>query len=81
MTNFWAVMTDITLVGSYRHVLFTAFLTSTMLHARRARPGICARARPRSLLRQDIARSAKLALIVALVAVVATCSSATTRQR
>ena len=31
MTNFWAVMTNSTLIGSFLHVLFSALVTSTML--------------------------------------------------
>ena len=31
MTNFWAVMTNSTLIGSFLHVLFSALVTATML--------------------------------------------------
>jgi cytochrome d ubiquinol oxidase subunit I len=72
MTNFWAVMTNSTLIGSFLHVFFAALVTSTMLvlgvsawHLRRDRragqaPGTV------------FAASAKLAIIIGAVAIVAT---------
>jgi len=93
MTNFWAVMTNSTLIGSFLHVLFAAILTAAMLilgvsawhllrDGRRVRPARSlvpaavdddppARA-PGHSVDPVFATSAKLALVVAAIAVVAT---------
>jgi cytochrome d ubiquinol oxidase subunit I len=63
MTNFWAVMTNSTLVGSFLHVLFSALVTSALLIL-----GVSAMEAPQPVF----AASAKLALVVGSVAIVAT---------
>ncbi|MGO9583626.1 MAG: cytochrome ubiquinol oxidase subunit I [Acidimicrobiales bacterium] len=72
MTNFWAVMTNSTLIGSFLHVFFAALVTSTMLvlgvsawHLRRDR-------RSGQAPEAVFAASAKLAIIIGVVAIVAT---------
>ncbi len=72
MTNFWAVMSNSTLISSFLHVLTAALVTAAMLvlgvsawHLRRAQK---AGDRPHPVF----STSAKLALIIGSVAVVAT---------
>ena len=72
MTNFWAVMTNSTLISSFLHVLTAALVTAAMLmlgisawHLRRSQK---AGADPHPVF----SASAKLALIVGVIAVVAT---------
>ena len=72
MTNFWAVMTNSTLIGSFLHVFFAALVTSTMLvlgvsawHLRRDR-------RAGQAPETVFAASAKLAIVIGAVGIVAT---------
>jgi cytochrome d ubiquinol oxidase subunit I len=72
MTNFWAVMTNSTLVGSFLHVFFSALVTAAMLVL-----GVSAwhllRARAADPDKSGVfAASAKLAMIIGAVAIVAT---------
>jgi cytochrome d ubiquinol oxidase subunit I len=88
MTNFWAVMTNSTLIGSFLHVLFAAILTAAMLvlgvsawhilrDRRRAPDGepaaaVAAAEAPERAVDPVFAASAKMALIIAAIAIVAT---------
>ena len=72
MTNFWAVMTNSTLVGSFFHVVSAAIATTTMLilgvsawHLLRAHRG-------GDTVHPAFVTSAKLAVIVGSIAIVAT---------
>jgi cytochrome d ubiquinol oxidase subunit I len=72
MTNFWAVMTNSTLIGSFLHVLFSALVTSTMLILGVSAWHLLKDRRAGHAPQQVFATSAKLALVVGAVAIVAT---------
>ena len=72
MTNFWAVMTNSTLIGSFLHVLFSALVTSTMLILGVSGWHLLKDRRAGHAPRPVFATSAKLALVVGVVAIVAT---------
>jgi len=72
MTNFWAVMTNSTLIGSFLHVLFSALVTSTMLVLGVSAWHLLKDRRAGHPARPVFASSAKLALVVGSVAIVAT---------
>ncbi len=72
MTNFWAVMTNSTLVGSFLHVVFAAILTAAMLMLGVGAWHLLKGRREQVAPSPVFASSAKLALIVGSVAVVAT---------
>jgi cytochrome d ubiquinol oxidase subunit I len=72
MTNFWAVMTNSTLVGSFLHVLFSALVTSALLILGVSAWHLLKDQRAREAHQPVFAASAKLALVVGSVAIVAT---------
>jgi cytochrome d ubiquinol oxidase subunit I len=72
MTNFWAVMTNSTLIGSFLHVLFSALVTSTMLILGVSAWHLLKDRRAGHAPQQVFATSAKVALVVGTVAIVAT---------
>ncbi|MGO9406353.1 MAG: cytochrome ubiquinol oxidase subunit I, partial [Acidimicrobiales bacterium] len=72
MTNFWAVMTNSTLIGSFLHVFFSALVTSTMLLLGVSAWHLLKDRRAAHAPQQVFATSAKLALVVGAVAIVAT---------
>jgi len=71
MTNFWAVMTNSTLIGSFLHVLFSALVTATMLMLGISAWHLLKSHRAGSEPHPVFATSAKLAMIVGSVAIVA----------
>ena len=80
MTNFWAVMTNSTLIGSFLHVLFSALVTATMLLLGVSAWHLLQDQRAGHAPEPVFATSAKLALVVASSPSSPRCSSATTRQ-
>ena len=72
MTNFWAVMTNSTLIGSFLHVLFSALVTSTMLILGVSAWHLLKDRRAGHAPQQVFATSARLAVVVGIVAIVAT---------
>ena len=72
MTNFWAVMTNSTLIGSFLHVLFSAIVTSTMLLIGVSAWHLLKDRRAGRTPQRVFATSAKLALVVGAIAIVAT---------
>ncbi len=72
MTNFWAVMTNSTLVGSFLHVLFSALVTSALLILGVSAWHLLKDRRAMEAPQPVFAASAKLALVVGSVAIVAT---------
>ena len=72
MTNFWAVMTNSTLVGSFLHVLFSALVTSALLILGVSAWHLLKDRRVMEAPQPVFAASAKLALVVGSVAIVAT---------
>ncbi len=72
MTNFWAVMTNSTLVGSFLHVLFSALVTSALLILGVSAWHLLKDRRAMEAPQPVFATSAKLALVVGSVAIVAT---------
>ncbi|MFZ2056390.1 MAG: cytochrome ubiquinol oxidase subunit I [Acidimicrobiales bacterium] len=72
MTNFWSVMTNSTLVGSFLHVLFSALVTSALLILGVSAWHLLKDRRAMEAPQPVFAASAKLALVVGSVAIVAT---------
>jgi cytochrome d ubiquinol oxidase subunit I len=72
MTNFWAVMTNSTLIGSFLHVFFAALVTSATLVLGVSAWHLLKDRRTGQAPESVFATSAKLALVVGSVAIVAT---------
>jgi len=74
MTNFWAVMTNSTLVGSFLHVLFSALVTSALLILGVSAWHLLKDRRAMEAPQPVFAASAKLALVVGSGRIVPRCS-------